>query len=424
MSQKEDGALEIHVPWTFTAERPAFLYSHVNIDQAIEDHPVAKTLPKPNGNVAMWTAPKDFNELAGRQDAPTTMEHLLAADTPQISVHVTSFMNATIVGFSWPHTLMDAMGLRALLHAWSMVLAGRESEVPPVLGAKEDVLSTVADATADTREESCMKSSQLKGLSMLAFGARFAWDMMTSPLPETRALCLPKEVMANLRLQAQQDLASAGDGGGKDVFLSDSDVFSAWLIRTVSTASPHPRPVTLSQGINARFRIPSLINAQGVFLQNMLAVGFTLYSPDVAAGPMGPIALTTRQQLAEQATEAQVIANLEAQRAAGDPMAALCSDTRAVPVVTTNWAKGKFFHTTDFGPAVLRAGDTSHTRSNPPGTPFFHHSFTRSPPAVMVRHVIFTMGKDHGDNYWVSLVMPLLVWANIEKSLKELEKPE
>ncbi|KAI2476242.1 hypothetical protein Ptr902_12318 [Pyrenophora tritici-repentis] len=382
---KEDGALEIHAPWAFTADRPAFSYSYVNMDQAIEDHPVAQTIPKPNGSVAMWSAPKDFKELVSRPDTPATIEDLLAGDTPQVSLHITSFINATIVGFSWPHTLMDGMGLKHLVHGWSLVLAGRESEVPPLLGAKEDVLSTIADATAHMREESCMKSKQLKGLSKLAFGGKFIWDIMTNPAPEMRTLCLPKTVMAKLRLQVQQDIASASGGDGKDVFVSDGDVFTAWLIHTIATASPHPRPVTLTQGINARFRIPLLINAQGVFVQNMLAVGFTLYSPDVATGPIGQIAQSTRQQLAEQATEGQVIANIEAQRVAGDPLAALYSDLNAVPIVTTNWGKGKFFHTVDFGPAVLRAG------------------------------------KDHGDNHWVSLVMPGFVWANIEKNLKELE---
>ncbi|CAE7023631.1 hypothetical protein CFE70_003326 [Pyrenophora teres f. teres 0-1] len=421
---KEDGGLEIHVPWVFTADRPAFSFTHANKHQAIEDHPAAKTLPKPNRKVAMWTPPKDFNDLAARQDAPATMEDLLVGDTPQMAVHVTSFTNATIIGLTWPHTLMDAMGLKALLHAWSLVLAGRESEVPALLGAKEDVLSTIAESSVDKQEASCMLPKELKGLNKLAFMARVAWELMTTPLSETRALCLPKTAMDSLRQQVHQDLASSSGESEKDVFVSDADVFTAWLIRMISTTSPTPRPMTLLQSINARFRLHELVNAQGVYVQNMVAVGFTLYSPDVTTGPMGAIALATRQQLAAQATELQVIGNLEAQRVAGDPMAALCSDPKALPVITSNWAKGKFFHITDFGPAVLQAGDASESRSNPPGTPFFQHTFCLKPPPVMMRHVISVIGKDHADNYWANLVLPSLVWANIEKSLGELEKPE
>ncbi|KAI2484674.1 hypothetical protein Ptr902_03614 [Pyrenophora tritici-repentis] len=415
---KEDGALEIHVPWEFTADRPPFIFTHVNKDQAIEDHPAAKTLPKPNRKVAMWTPHKDYNELATRPDAPTIIEDLLAGDTPQMSVHVTSFTNATIVGLSWPHTLMDAMGLKALLQNWSLVLAGRESEVPALLGAKDDVLSTIAEASVDKREASCMRSKELKGLSKLAFVARVAYGLMSTPLPETRALCVPKKVMDSLREQAQQELTISNE---KEVFISESDVFTAWLIGMISTSLPAPRPMTLLQSINARFRLPELINAQGVYVQNMIAVGFTLYSPDVAAGPMGPIALATREQLAAQATEQQVIGNLEAQRASGDPMATLCGDSKAVPVITSNWAKGKFYLVTDFGSAVLRAGDTSESRSNPPGTPFFSHTFCLKPPPVVMRHIMSVVGKDHEDNYWANLVLPSPVWANIEKSLRELE---
>ena len=230
--------------------------------------------------------------------------------------------------------------------------------------------------------------------------------------------------MASLHQQVQQDLAGYSNTSGEDIFVSDSDVLMAWLVHIISTTSPNPRPVTVAQGINARFRFPALINAKGVYVQNMMALNFTLYSPNVAAGPIGPIALETRQQLAEQITEAQVITNLEAQRVSGDPFAVLYGDSKAMLIVTANWVKGKFFHITNFGPAVVRAGDTLEKRCNPPGTPFFQHMFSLSPPAVAIRHFIGTMGKDHGGNFWLKLVLPSLVWANIEKSLKELETLE
>ncbi|KAF5586548.1 3-hydroxyisobutyrate dehydrogenase [Fusarium pseudoanthophilum] len=74
-------------------------------------------------------------------------------EIPQLSLHITLFNDAALVALSWPHTLMDVMGQQALLRGWSMVLAGRESEVPPVLGAREDTICAAGDAPVERKED-------------------------------------------------------------------------------------------------------------------------------------------------------------------------------------------------------------------------------------------------------------------------------
>jgi hypothetical protein len=415
---QENGRLEVRVPSSFTAERPAFSYSHANIDTAIEDNAVASKLPKPDDKVSTWLGPQHFNDYAVRNDAPMTIEDLLSGDTPQMSVHITSFTNATLVGLSWPHTMMDVMGQQAFLHAWSLVLAGRESEVPPVLGAREDELCAIADAPAENPEEYVHKSKQLKGFAMVQFGARFAWDMLTGPVPETRTICLPKKVVAALRQQAQSDLADPS-GEKETPFISDGDVLTAWTMRAVATSLPSPRPMTALHAMNARFRLPSLVNAQGVYLQNMLVPGFAFVPPDVARGPMGPIALTSRQHLLEQATEPQVLASLREQRISGDPSTLLYSDANALLMPFTDWTKANFFKLVDFSPAVMTAGETGQMRCNPPGTPVFHHAATRRPSAG-ARLMVIILGKDWAENTWCTLTMSPSAWEKIVKSVEGL----
>jgi hypothetical protein len=53
---------------------------------------------------------------------------------------------------------MDVMGQQALLHAWSLVLAGREADVPPALGAREDIMWGLAEAAVE--EEYLLKPSR------------------------------------------------------------------------------------------------------------------------------------------------------------------------------------------------------------------------------------------------------------------------
>jgi hypothetical protein len=219
--------------------------------------------------------------------ARETLEEFIDQDIPQLSLHITSFENATLVALSWPHTLMDVMGQQALLRGWSLVLADKNSEVPPLLGARKDAICVAADAPVDKLEELELGKKRLGGLSMLMFGLRFGWDLLWNRVVETRTMYLPKHAVAKLRSQAQADLAAL-DGGEEKLFISEGDVLTAWALRAVGTSLPQPRPVSALHALNTRFRLPSIANASGVYVQNMAVAAFAFLSPEVATGTVGP----------------------------------------------------------------------------------------------------------------------------------------
>jgi hypothetical protein len=377
----------------------------------IEDHPLAKTLPRATEAPSIQPGPQEFRTFAARKDAPATLEDFIYQDTPQLSLHVTSFNDATLVALSWPHTLMDVMGQQALLRGWSLVLANRESEVPPMLGAREDAICSAADAPVE-KEEFKLGQKQLRGWATLKFGLRFTLDLLWNQVIETRTIFLPKRVVADL---AAQD-------GWEETFISEGDMLTAWAVRAVASSLPQPRPVTVLHALNARFRLSSLVQAPGVYVQNMAVAAFTFLSPHVATGPLGPIALENRRHLMEQSTEAQVLAILREMRReskSGSDPALLCGEPDALLMPFTNWTRAGFFKMADFSPALVRAGETGQSRSNPPGTIVFHHaqSMRQSP---MVRNVIVVLGKDHGDNYWLTGILLPQAWAKIEEDLNRM----
>ncbi|KAJ5025214.1 hypothetical protein PSV08DRAFT_182739 [Bipolaris maydis] len=435
---KANGKLEIHVPRAFTPSRPAFSYTHDSINTSIQDHELTRKLPlSPDGSIKISPGPTDFNDLAASPSAPATIEDLLSGDVPQISVHITSFTNATFVGLTWPHTLMDIIGQAALLQAWSRLLAGRDAEVPPVLDAQEDKLTALTNKATDAAEEYALKSKQLKGLSFVKFGARLAWDILTGTKPVTKTIYLPKSVMGKLRVRAEADLFASSNNDDNDnddtigekekPFISDGDILTAFTLDCIASSLPTPRQITALYPINSRFRLPSLINAKGVFLSNMSIPGFTFLGPAMSTGSLGQIALYNRQRLLEQATEAQILAILREQLMSGDP-SALYSDADALLVVFTDWTKAKNFSAIDFSPAVIRAGGDGRTgeengsdskRYNPPGTPVFYHASTRRPnPAA--RLLVNILGRDYSGGYWLTLTMSPGAWDKVEEGLKEL----
>ncbi|KAJ5063803.1 hypothetical protein J3E74DRAFT_424921 [Bipolaris maydis] len=394
-----NGKLEIHVPRAFTPSRPAFSYTHDSINTSIQDHELTRKLPlSPDGSIKISPGPTDFNDLAASPSAPATIEDLLSGDVPQISVHITSFTNATFVGLTWPHTLMDIIGQAALLQAWSRLLAGRDAEVPPVLDAQEDKLTALTNKATDAAEEYALKSKQLKGLSFVKFGARLAWDILTGTKPVTKTIYLPKSVMGKLRVRAEADLFASSNNDDNDnddtigekekPFISDGDILTAFTLDCIASSLPTPRQITALYPINSRFRLPSLINAKGVFLSNMSIPGFTFLGPAMSTGSLGQIALYNRQRLLEQATEAQILAILPVIRAGGD------------------------------GRTGEENGSDSK-RYNPPGTPVFYHASTRRPnPAA--RLLVNILGRDYSGGYWLTLTMSPGAWDKVEEGLKEL----
>jgi hypothetical protein len=165
-------------------------YTHQALDMNIEDHPLAKSLPKATEAPSIQPGPQVFRAFAACEDAPEKLEDFIYQDIPQLSLHITSFNDATLVALLWPHTLMDVMGQQALLHGWSLVLAGRESEVPPMLGAREDALYIATDKSVE-QEEFIVGQKQLRGWSMLMFVLRFVWDLLWNQVVETRTIFLP-----------------------------------------------------------------------------------------------------------------------------------------------------------------------------------------------------------------------------------------
>lgn len=225
--------------------------------------------------------------------------------------------------------------------------------------------------------------------------------------------------MGRLRREAEMTLSSPASGNEKSLFLSHGDILTAWTLRAIATSLPSPKRITTLHAMNARFCLPRLIDASGICLQNMLVPGYTYFDSTEAAGPLGPIALQNRHHLLEQATEAQVLASLREQYKSGNFSRRLYSPADAVVVPYTNWTKGRIFQTANFRPAILCNGEDEQMRSNPPGTPVYHHAFPVRPSRT-TRLMVVVLGKDFEGNYWLTLTMGPSAWRKIMESLETL----
>ena len=119
--------------------------------------------------------------------APSSVDETINKDMPLLSIRITTFKDATLVALSWPHVVMDAMGARTLLQCWSLMLAGKDKEVPFISGAKDDALLQEAQ-----REESdevfALEPKRLTGAGALKWGMRYLWDLNFTEKREFRTI--------------------------------------------------------------------------------------------------------------------------------------------------------------------------------------------------------------------------------------------
>lgn len=413
------------MPREFTPERPAVTFSHETFDTSIDEHPLASTLPVASNRPYTQDVGQKFLDLAITKDSPRVFEDYICSDNPQMTLHVVSFTDATLVSISWPHTMTDAMGRHALVTNWCRVLAGREDEVTPLLGTEKDPLETIGTGPVHEKEERWMyKDQAIAGFSMFIWVLRFVWEIIRVRKQESRVIFLPAATVKKLRDRAIDDLAAEAQNVDEKPFLSDGDVLTAWTARMACLhLSPRStQGMTVMNVFEVRSRLPSVFNTAASYIGNFVFASWTLFTVgDLLTQPLGKVALKLRTTLAAQITEPQVRGMIREMREtvakAGRP--ALVLKPRSILMTYSNWSKGKFFDIVDFSPAIIKSGKPGPVVPKP-GRPVYFSSTAVTPPPTM-RNVYNISGRDAAGNYWITGVLLPQVWPKFDEELKKLQ---
>ncbi|VUC24922.1 unnamed protein product [Clonostachys rosea] len=411
---------ELHVPAEFTPERPGVVYSQEVFDMKLQEHPLARQIPRPStGGPEFHPSPEILRPLMVRPGAAETMEEFLSRDEPALALHIASFQDGTIVSLTWPHSLMDIMGLKSLVEAWSLVLAGREADVPVIAGAREDILYESTNLDLAKKEKSILEQNRLGGFRIIFFALRLLWDIIWNRV-EARILYLPKKTVENLRSEALADITADSKPGAEAPWISESDALLAVWAKSLAQSQSSPRSMIAMNPFDMRGRAPGFTNSgREVYLQNVVTESFTTLSPDLVSSSIGQIALACRRSLQEQTTPVQILALLRSLRQlwdSGKDVQTLSGPANADLLVTSNWARGNLFHIANFAPAVVKQGEDESERTNPVGTSrFFVTIIMKLSPTA--RNSISQLGKDHDGNTWVMGIFNARTWKAIKTTV-------
>lgn len=416
------------MPASFSPSEPDIGFTRSHHDCKIDDHPIGKLIPSPSASPSTQVVDDRQRSLVIPPGYPKDFKELIRRRYPQIALFVTTFTDATIVSWLWPHTLCDAKGMQGMVINWSRVLAGRSDLVDPLVGVHADVLQEVEDDPKHALKEPHVMDGQWMSSVWRRFVLGFLtlWDNYVAWGRQKRSIYVPPTALAAWMARARKEAQEAATALGiDDAFVSDGDIATAWLARVGSrdVILGSRRPTLIADIVNARDRLPFTSNLGGVLMHNTVFLLLTPMRRSDMAGTLGHVALLHRQSIKVQLAVPQLTENLRRVRVAartGGTPPIFYGSPFARALMCNNVSGSNMMTAADFGPAVVRAGDTSADRVNKPGTAtFYSNGLVSSNGDMPAFRMVWGKGGEGG--LWMAAKLSKKAWAEVEADLAAME---
>jgi hypothetical protein len=373
-----------------------------------------------------------------------------------MNMHIVSFKDATLVSVTWPHVLGDIMSITAICESWSLVMAGRESEVPAFLSAGHDDVLDAAGQHPGFNDRHMNEGRQLTGIWFLLWVARFFVDVLRWYKMDSGSVYLPPKAVDKLKAKAMMEIkiqnpeARPSPASHAMPFVSTADVVFAWLVCMIGRATFSPRSrrsVMIGFPVDTRDRAPSIFppaqKETGVWVQNVSPPILQVVPARdlVAEHGVARVAQSIRHAITTLGTEAQIHAQYalarDSYKKSGLPP--IFGHVDQFPINATNWTKAHFFEKIDFSPAVVQvngAGEKTskrtsrdpvvngnHARKSTVGKPVYLHGNELVPPGArqpLSRNLAYLIGTAAG-GYWIVGKFHPAVWRQIEGALVSMQ---
>ena len=402
---------DLVIPHKFTPSRPAISFTHVTHDMPKASHPSARLIPStktaPTDRPTVVGNPSDWTTLCCGENPPTTSNDYIGTDRPLTGLRIVSYTDATIVDLHWLHIAADAMGLKAILENWVLVLKGREDEVPSTHGFEEDPLKDLGTKPTEKFE---LEGKELSRWGTASYALRNGYTIAVGK-KENRTICIPQPFLQQLRKTALKELAAEGV---KDPFLTDNDLLTAWFS---SLAFAHLEPdhdVTIMQAMSMRKALaPDLLPPEHPYISNCHSFTSHLTTPDSASYSLGLLAHSLRKGITLHSTRPQVEAYWHIGRRSAwplGPMPVFFGTPSMHHIGFSNWKKARV-HFVDFAKACK--GEEGRERY----APLYPSFVSQVQGGVAYPEGFIITGEDGRGNYWVEGYRPEGLWRYVETGL-------
>lgn len=166
------------------------------------------------------TCPKTCIDILKKHKAPTTY------------LHVTTFLDATCIGFTVPHIMYDALATCDILTEWCEIMKGASTARTLIQG---DPFREIANMPFPKSNKAIKQMyNKYYGSFRLynrkefySFISKFIFDVIKHPKEKTRVVFIPMRYIEKIRALAKE----------KGQWISDNDVVTSALFKVSSTIS-------------------------------------------------------------------------------------------------------------------------------------------------------------------------------------------
>ncbi|KAH8655886.1 hypothetical protein BX600DRAFT_526359 [Xylariales sp. PMI_506] len=396
-----------HIPHVFSEDRPAIAYTHIIHPMVKAQHPTASRLPTsiavPLHRPAIVGNPEHWAELACGLDCPRSLDDYLLSDRPVLGLRIISFDDATIVTLHWLHVAADALGLKAILDSWVLMLQGRDKEIPSLHGFDRDPLAELGKHPTEPYQ---VESSQLSTISTASYVLRNGYNILMGER-ESRTVCIPKLFLERIRHQAVEELRKAG---AVNQFLTDNDIITAWWSRLAVCHLVSDKPITIMMAMSGRRALErDLLPPDRLYVSNCLSFMNLTKTKEDLDRSLGYLAKDIRLGINEQGTREQIEAYEALVRANAwplGPLPVLFGEAGMHHIGYSNWTKSDVYGT-DFSAAVI----------NKRHTPIYPSFISQVQTGLSYPEGFIITGQDSKGNYWLEGYRLAGLWDKIQKEL-------
>jgi hypothetical protein len=392
------------------------LFTHNKHGIPIANDALGSQLPEATTTPEVLGDPRRFIKLMRGPLAPEVASEYMSRVVPQLSIHVESFTDTTLISVSWLHTLSDVLGIANILQAWQAVLEGREEDVPTLMDADIDPLESVGRGPV---EEHDMSQYIMNWWQTVLYICNLLLSWVWFGGETWRQMYIPGDWLRKLQQQGIFESRQAKSIEAAN-FISRHDVVNALLAKLASqTTWTAEQPVWLYQATNVRERLSTVSSAPGKISIGNLTSGTLTVLParEVKDGPIWKIASALRKTTELHTQGGQMDAMMAIFRhllEKGNPVG--IGEWNSHTVTASNWARGSSFEV-DFAAARL-----SKATNGTPSKPSVAIPLLDAQMPLLAVPAFWFAGPDEQGGYWITGTMSKFRWEQANGVFAQLSR--
>ncbi|KAJ6557927.1 hypothetical protein B0H19DRAFT_1070521 [Mycena capillaripes] len=224
-----NGVYEFQVPRTFDLNTPPVRFT---AEDFAEPYGSAALPELPTRRVGSFTSQPFVCPVLPAEGyfrsktCPSSLEGFLVPNTPLIHIHVAVFDDLTFIGVTSTHITFDALGTRALFHAWTRLMNGDDIDAIPGMEWDMQPLESFTGPTSVTHQKGWFN---LGLFGQLLFIFWFMLRILRDPKEEDYLIRVPKAFVEDSKREIMENLKAQGSAE----WVGSSDVLLAWWFKTI-----------------------------------------------------------------------------------------------------------------------------------------------------------------------------------------------